>query len=261
MSKTRREFIKLGMLGAYSLTAIPYSWATTGVKRIDDDSEYIARYLQSKEPVVWLFAGDSITQGAKHTHGWRSYPEVFAERIRWELGRPRDVVINMGVSGNTTRDLLLDFDWRVARWNPQVVSVMMGTNDCATSRNVSVSQYEANMKQLIGKIRGLGAVPILHVPTPIILEKAGERQGILPYIEAVRNVAINEKTLLVDHWNHWQSAMDEHGQKAVYANWLNDPLHPNGHGHLEMARQLFKELNIFDPSAPTCGAPYYEGEH
>ena len=31
-------------------------------------------------PVTWTFIGDSITQGVAHTHGWRNYVELFAER-------------------------------------------------------------------------------------------------------------------------------------------------------------------------------------
>jgi hypothetical protein len=42
---------------------------------------------------------------------------------------------------------------------------------------------------------------------------------------------------------------------------LNDPLHPNGQGHKEIAFALFKELSIFDEKMPTCGGEYYEGKH
>ena len=35
--------------------------------------------LAGKEPLTWIFTGDSITHGALHTWGWRSYVEHFAE--------------------------------------------------------------------------------------------------------------------------------------------------------------------------------------
>lgn len=75
-----------------------------------NDKELIAKYLKEKDPLIWVFTGDSITQGAKHTQGYRSYPEIFSERIRWELGRGRDIIINTGISGNTTQTILDDFD-------------------------------------------------------------------------------------------------------------------------------------------------------
>src|SRR5690606_6142179 len=79
----------------------------------EKDKELVSQLLKDKKPLNWLFTGDSITQGAKHTHGYRSYPDIFAERIRWELGRVRDIIINTGISGNTTQTIIDDFDWRV----------------------------------------------------------------------------------------------------------------------------------------------------
>ena len=68
------------------------------------DLARIKAILETKTPVKWVFVGDSITHGAKHTFGARSYPEIFGERIRWELRRVRDVIINTAISGNTATD-------------------------------------------------------------------------------------------------------------------------------------------------------------
>ena len=65
-----------------------------------DGLEGIKTLLAGKDPVMWVITGDSITHGALHTLGWRSYPEHFAERVRWELRRVRDIVINTGISGD-----------------------------------------------------------------------------------------------------------------------------------------------------------------
>src|SRR5690554_5045874 len=108
-----------------------------------NDRELIAKSLKEKDPLIWVFIGDSITHGAKHTHGYRAYPEIFSERVRYELGRVRDVVINTGISGNTTQNILDDFDWRVKQFNPRIVSLMIGTNDCATGR-IPIALYEKN---------------------------------------------------------------------------------------------------------------------
>ena len=109
--------------------------AVTYIKRQSDskaasDLEKLKTILKGEAPNIWLFTGDSITHGAKHTHGYRSYPEVFQERIRWEISRVRDIVINTGISGNTASNILSDFEWRVAQFKPNVVSVMIGYFDC-----------------------------------------------------------------------------------------------------------------------------------
>src|SRR5690606_24334953 len=110
---SRRNFLKEGLLILGSIPvgaklAVSRSMLFVSRKGNPGDFQLLKSYLESPEPLRWVFTGDSITQGAKHTHGMRAYPEIFAERIRWELGRVRDVVLNTAVSGNTTADLLAD---------------------------------------------------------------------------------------------------------------------------------------------------------
>jgi lysophospholipase L1-like esterase len=221
----------------------------------------ISKLLKDKAPVKWVFAGDSITQGAKHTHGERSYPEIFTERVRFELGRSRDIIVNSAISGNASKHILADFDWRIGQFKPQVVSLMIGTNDAAASRTTTVEQFEQNLGQLVDQIRGLGAIPIFHTPNIIIAEKASERSRLPEYVAVIQRVASEKKVVLVDNWAYWQKMLLEQPAGSIHQKWLNDPLHPNGTGHQEIARLLFKKLSIYDPKEPTCGGVYYEGEH
>lgn len=233
---------------------------TKEVIESSEDLERIRELLASKQRYRWVFTGDSITMGAKHTHGNRSYSEVFHERLQWELGRSWDIVINTGMSGHTTRHILEDFDWRVAQFNPSVVSLMIGTNDCAKV-DMSPEIFKANLYLLVSKFRDLGAIPILHTPNPIIIEKAKERKTLPEYIPMIRDVAQEAKVILVDNYAHWNKVAEQRSQQVVFREWLNDPLHPNGSGHQEIAREMFRTLEIYDPNAATCGGAYYEGEH
>ena len=103
----------------------------------------IRQLFKDTTPVTWVFTGDSITHGALHTMGWRDYPQHFAERVRWEMSRYRDVVINTGISGDRMPGLLKDADWRVYRFQPKVVSLMMGMNDC-TAGAAGRDEYRKN---------------------------------------------------------------------------------------------------------------------
>lgn len=233
---------------------------TFSLQDVPDKARISDLLNEKKDPLIWVFTGDSITHGAKHTHGFRSYPEVFAERIRWELGRVRDVIINTGISGNTTQTILGDFDWRVKQFNPDVVSLMIGTNDCAKDR-VTVEEFKKNLFSLVKHFRDINAIPILQTPNIIITEKDPSRSRLSEYVSVTREVAAKERVILVDNYQHWQKTLQSNSGAKVYRDWLNDPLHPDGEGHLEIARLMFRELSIFDPTASTCGAPYYEGEH
>jgi len=227
-----------------------------------DDHAKIKAIFENKTPVTWLFTGNSITQGAKHTHGLRSYSEIFSERIRFEKGRSSDVIINTAISGHTSQNILNDFQQRIARFHPNVVVLMIGTNDaCTDSRNISVDQFEANLIQMIVKIREMDAVPVLLTPTPIITDKAPERKDLERYVIKMREVAEKNQVILVDNWLIWNTELKAKYKGAVNRELMNDPLHPNGNGHKEIAIALFKAFSIFNANDPTCGGEYYEGDH
>jgi hypothetical protein len=61
--------------------------------------EKIKALIGGREPVRWVFSGDSITHGALHTFGLRDYTELFSERVRFEMGRGLDVVMKTAISG------------------------------------------------------------------------------------------------------------------------------------------------------------------
>jgi lysophospholipase L1-like esterase len=220
----------------------------------------IQELLGQKNPIKWIFTGDSITAGVKHTQGYRSYPEIFGERIRWEMARPRDIVVNTAISGNTTQNILDDFNWRVGQFKPDVVSLMIGTNDCVR-KDMPTEIFEGKLNVLLDKIRETGAVPILHTPNVIITEYARERTGLPGYVAMIQKTAENKDMILVDNYSYWEDVIKSNSGVNVFKEWLNDPVHPNGAGHLEIARLLFKALSIFDPKDPTCNGNYYEGKH
>ena len=259
----RRLFLRtLSAILPAGVTALAYGGeAGLSAKRIVDgqDLERISEILRDPKPHTWVFTGDSITHGAKHTAGRRSYPQIFEERLRWELARTRDWVINTGISSQTTASILQDFQWRVSRFEPSVVSIMIGTNDCSKPE-ITTAVFEKNLISLIGQIRALNAVPVLHTPNPIILNLSPERKTLPEYVNVIRQVTDSKKVLLVDNYEYWEKRQTKF-LNDVYRQWLNDRLHPNYVGHQQIARLLFKTLNMFDPEAPTCGGEYFEGQH
>jgi lysophospholipase L1-like esterase len=215
-----------------------------------DDLAGLKLLLAGKAPLKWVFAGDSITHGAKHTFGARSYPEIFGERLRWEMKRMRDVIINTAISGNTSADILGDYDWRIGQFSPAAVFIMIGTNDASVKKNISLESYRRNLEELVGRIRADKAIPVLQTPNIILTEKAVGRELLKDYVTVIREVAASRGTILVDHWAYWTERLQANVLEVH--KWMNDELHPNGRGHDEMARHLFRTLDISDPAAFTC---------
>ena len=100
----------------------------------------------------------ALNQG-KHVllgDSWFSTTGV-AERLADKLNNAQ--IINKGVGGNTSANLLARFDQDVASQSPDVVWLIAGTNDYYLG--VSVADFTDNMRQLIAKIDELGAEAIV----------------------------------------------------------------------------------------------------
>ncbi|WP_285566396.1 GDSL-type esterase/lipase family protein [Streptomyces sp. RTGN2] len=211
----------------------------------------ISTVLNSGTPATWVVTGDSITHGALHTNGWRSYPEHWTERVRWELGKPknRDFVVDSGVSGATSAELVARFGERVTAFSPDVVSLMIGTNDIATS-GLGPDVYRANLVSLVRSVRALpgSPVPVLQSPNPVDPAKWPGRVNLAQYARVMGEVAAQESAVFVDHYNDWLAGNG--GQ--VPLTLLSDGLHPDQHGHHRIVLKMIKDLRIFDASSRVC---------
>ena len=219
---------------------------------MSDLMEPIKARLKSDKPVKWLFAGDSITHGALHTWGHRDYTEHFSERVRYELDRRRDIVIKTGVSGWTAAVILDDLEWSVLQFKPDVVALMIGTNDCHVSRGgaAGLPGFRENVLAIIDRIAAAdrNTAILLQVPNPIWPEAMNERGALPLYAEALRQIARERHLPLVDHCRYWQDAIKENSIRATA--WMNDPLHPGPYGHLALARLFLQQLDWWDASSP-----------
>lgn len=204
------------------------------------------------EPLTWVVTGDSITQGAKWVGRERSYPELIQERVRWEMKRRRDLFINSGISGERAAGLRADFAWRVLRFRPDVVSIMIGMND-AVAGPAGREAFGGELRELIRLVRAAGALPILHRTNPVDPQppnaddtSSRQRADLPAYNEIIAQAAHDTNTILVDHWAWWNRAKPS---PAALREWLADPIHPNGAGHRQLAAEFFRTIGHYDPAA------------
>jgi lysophospholipase L1-like esterase len=205
--------------------------------------------LRGSTPLVWVFTGDHLAHGARYTSGARNLVEHFGERVRCELKRYLDVVINTGVSGDTARSLHRNLEWRALRFRPDIISVALGMND-AKAGPPGRTSFRKHLRATLDQIRTTGGVPLLHTPNRIHLP-AVENRGDLPaYVDILREEADRVDLPLIDHWKHWERLAPE---PETLLTWLADGrFQPGAAGHRELAHLLFHELSIFDPASPTC---------
>lgn len=216
------------------------------------DLEHLRVALAAEAPVTWVLTGDSITHGLVHTRGGRSYFEHLHEIVRGELHRPRDAMINTAISGHRIPQILDDFERRVAAWSPDVVTIMIGTNDCSTGGVfpiVEPAEFGASLTDFVAQVRDLDAIPVLLTPPSVDTVLAPERTRILEFAAAVRAVAAECDVILVDVL----AAFTRIGGGGVPLGLMNDAFHPNAAGHAALALEVATVLG-FEPS-PSCTLP------
>lgn len=236
-----------GLEGVGRRPAIPIPKKGIGARM--SDREKIRTMMDGESPLRWVFTGDSITHGALHTYGWRDYTELFSERLRYELGRRRDMVIKSGISGWTIYRIAEDLEWNVLQFSPHVVSVKVGTNDCVREDG-DVGSFRDTYSGVIDEIRSrCASALILHTPNDSLVTDGKDRAKKLgPYVAVIRELAAEKNALLVDHYALWH---DSEKAGSVH-HWIGHGCHPNEYGHRILARQLFLELGLWDDKSETC---------
>lgn len=189
------------------------------------------------EPMKWLFLGDSITHGAWHTYGYDSVAQLWEKYIREDWGRRDDTVLNTGVSGATASEFLKRLEVRYEPYaDADVVVIMFGTNDCCFPGEIDRSLFKTQLGEIVDMVRAHGSQAVLRAPQPQ-REDAGERAtAIVPFVQAVREVALKKDVLLVDHFRNFTD-LQEKDPQAFLAR-MSDAVHPNAQGHYRMFREM-----------------------
>lgn len=210
------------------------------------DLDRLHALLGETTPLNWVFTGDSITHGLVHTVGARNYVDHLHELIRGDLSRVQDAVINTAISGWRIAQLLDDFDRRVATWHPQVVTLMIGTNDCSTDHSFPViepAEFAASVTEFVARVRGLRAIPVLQTQPSVDSLNAPERARIGDFAQAIRDLASREGTILVDQHSRF-AALGAGRQGGIPWGLMSDPFHPNATGHAVIALEIATALGL-----------------
>ena len=197
----------------------------------------------SPDAMRWLFIGDSITHGALHTHGYDSLPQLWEKYLRGDWGRRDDTVLNTAVSGATAKEHLERLDVRYTPYaDADVVVAMFGTNDCCFPDTITPELFREQLGVIVDLAYAHGSQVVLRTPQPQMPEAAVRAKAIVPFVEAVREVAQEKGTLLVDHFASFTALQQAH--PARFRALMGDAVHPNAQGHYRMFREMAYALNM-----------------
>jgi acyl-CoA thioesterase I len=189
-----------------------------------------------KAPVRVACIGDSITQGSGAGKG-NSYPTQLQKLLgaSWEVG-------NFGVSGRT---LLKKGDypyWKekayqnALTFKPDVVIIMLGTNDTKPQNWKHEGEYVADYTELVKSFQSLESKPRVYVCRPCPVPGKGNfginEVGVQEQIKRLDALAAELKL----------GVIDMHAALATKPELLPDRVHPNAAGAGEMAKAAFTVL-------------------
>ncbi len=229
-------------------------------------NEKIRALFTGNKPATYLFMGDSITHGIV-TQGYDNVPQMFAKYLD-EMGREDDVVLNTGVSNATIATTLDQIEPRLTRYNPDVVMVMLGTNDVsyrgennvnngtASMGAITVEQFKSRYKELVRKIHENNADTsiVLRIPCEMLVDEP--HSGYEEKFNAIYDVADEMQAeipdlniVVINHRQEWldysSNVRNDNISKTGTYGWLVDNVHPNGRGNLSMFQQIIKELGLY----------------
>ena len=208
-----------------------------------------ARTQPEKRHFTIVTLGDSITKGVR---SGVDRSQTFASLIEKRLLDTKQPVrvVNVGIGGERTDQALARLE-RVLKHDPDLVTIMYGTNDSyvdkgKTASRISFETYRSNLRTLVVELLRRGIQPVL-MTEPRWSDKArpnglGENPNIRlePYVEACRAVAKQWRVPLVDHFAHWTAARKD---GADLHSWTTDGCHPNPAGHEKLAAAIAPVLH------------------
>jgi acyl-CoA hydrolase len=151
-----------------------------------------------------------------------AWPALLANRTGW-------VVINGGVSGDTSGGALLRLPALLEEHQPVLVLVGLGGNDML--RRLPQEETIANLGQILAMVKAHGAKPILlATPKPSAMGAVFQN---LSAADFYRKVAEEQQVPLIE---------DAIAEVLSDPQMKGDPLHPNAAGHARLSQKIFDAL-------------------
>jgi acyl-CoA thioesterase I len=118
-----------------------------------------ARRLAGGEPLTIVAIGSSSTAGAGASSPDESFPSRLAVELRKRFPMADITVLNRGVNGEETADMMARFDKDVFASHPQLVLWQVGTNSVLRDR--PLQQHAEQMQHGIDELKASGADVVL----------------------------------------------------------------------------------------------------
>jgi lysophospholipase L1-like esterase len=207
--------------------------APARLTRLEHPLRRTARRLASGQPLVIVAIGSSSTAGAGASSPAASYPSRLAVELQKLLHGHDIAVLNRGVNGEETPNMMARFATGVIAEHPQLVLWQVGTN--SVLRDHPLKPHAVELRQGIEELKETGADVVLIDPqyAPRVLAKA-ETFGMVDQIALTahdENVDLFRRFAIMHDWYE-----NQHYSFDVFMS--RDGLHMNDWGYACWAKLL-----------------------
>ncbi|OGF48429.1 MAG: hypothetical protein A2231_12955 [Candidatus Firestonebacteria bacterium RIFOXYA2_FULL_40_8] len=201
----------------------------------------------------YVFQGDSITdcgRGGVNRPFGDGYAKMTIDAITAKYPERKIDFINVGISGNTTKDLINRWDDDVIRLQPDWLSIKIGINDLhryldKVPATVSPEQFRENMFTILTETKKKTKANIILIdPFYMSTSKAdNSRERVVlslleSYLGTVHEMVNIFKTRHVKTHEAFQKQLKYRSRNY----FCFEPVHPNYAGHMVIASELLKTL-------------------
>ena len=193
----------------------------------------IARRLAAGEPATIVAIGSSSTAGAGASSAAASYPSRLAVELKERFPERDITVLNRGVNGEESQQMLARFATDVIAAHPDLVLWQVGTN--SVLRDHSLKAHAILLRDGIAQLREIGADVVLidmqFAPRVLAKAEAQRMEDQIALIAKEANVDLFNRFALMRNWHEVQ-----HMPFDVFT--APDALHMNDWGYACVAKFL-----------------------
>jgi lysophospholipase L1-like esterase len=192
---------------AFAAAAPPASCnAPLALTHLDRPLLHTMRRLANGAPLTIVAIGSSSTAGAGATSAAASYPNQLAADLRARFPGHDITVLNRGVNGEETDNMMARFAKDVIAENPQLVIWQVGTNSVLRDR--SLEQHAAQLHDGIAQLKAIDADVVLmdlqYSPAVIAKSETEDMVEQIALAAKTENVDLFERFAIMRDWSEVQ---------------------------------------------------------
>lgn len=193
--------------------------------------DWIRDRLDEPAPLTWLFTGTDY--GFDAARAKRSFIEFFSDFIKKKANRRLDVFVDSTYAGHSMRSLNQNANWRVTRFLPDVVFLMLGPSDLQRTHADTFAQA---LSEFVAQLQEERCAVVIC--TPAMIDATGE-QDCADRLDRIQRIAAMNEVALIDNFAYWAATVDSENLPSFISNERLTLA-----GHQKLTRHMLRSLGL-----------------